>query len=117
MQINSCNSYNNNFKATLKIYNHLNSQLSDKTAKYIEKEFAILTANDKGNLDLILFNRYNSHIAKPDRILYTEGEYTDYADTYFKHVENKNDIVSKLLKIFYGFKNIKEFKDNVKKLF
>ena len=118
MKIHPCNN-STSFQAKLKIYTYVNSHspISGQEIKNVENGFAELTKSQKGNLDVILYDRYNSAFAKADRILYSEGEYMDYVDTYFKHVIDSNELTKKLVSIFEEFKKIKQQKENMKTMF
>jgi len=110
---------NSNFKASIKIYSmeNLNSPIRNNNIKYVENKFAEMTHSEKGHIDLILYDRYNYKNAKPDRLLFREGNYMDSVDTYIKHISDNKELVNKLVGVFKGFKKIKEIKDSINKTF
>lgn len=119
MKINLNNIDCVNFNATLKIYNtntH-NTQLTKESVKFLEKAFSFATKDDSGHMDILIFDRYNKRIASPDRILYTDGEYSDFVDTLIKNTSDNNVILNKLLTIFNGFKETAKFKEKVMTIF
>lgn len=115
MRINSSNLNNTNFNGTLKIHNigANHTQISKESIKLIEKAFAYATKDESGHMDVLLYDRYSRQIASPDKIFYTELNYSDYADTYIKNCKDNNVLIQKIVSIFYGFKNVKNFKDNI----
>ncbi len=119
MQVNLNNLSYVNFNATLKIYNsgNQNTKISPKSANIIEKAFSYATKDESGHMDVLLFDRYSNNVASPDRIIYTDGAYSDFADTLIKETKDNDVILGKLLTTFYGFKDIIRFKEKVMTMF
>ena len=119
MQVHLNNSNNINFGGTLKIYNvgRHNTKISEQSSKLIENAFSFATKDAEGHMDLILFDRYNMQSAQPDTIYFKGKNYSDSVEAYLVNTKDNNLLISKLISIFYGFKEIEKTKENIKILF
>lgn len=119
MQVHFNNFNNVNFNGTLKIYDSSSqySKMSKESVKMIEKQFSYATKDENGHMDVLLYDRYNVRKAKPDIIIFSDGNYNDYAETFIKNRNDDFTILNKFISIFNEFKNIKNIKDKVKTTF
>ena len=116
VNLNNLNNYNNvNFNATLKIYRvgNQHSQISEDSIKLVEKAFSFATKDEDGQLDVILYDRYNAQNASKDKILFIDGTYTDSTDTYIKDCKDSNTMINKFVSILHNFKKVKILKEEI----